>query len=164
MFRKTEPVRSPVDINRIIRTVLTLVRVDIQNHGISVQVDLDDGIEPILADRVQLQQLVLNLVMNAIEAMQSGYPRVLHVMSEQTGAGVLVSIEDSGAGIDRANLRRLFEPLFTTKARGMGIGLSICKSIIDGHSGEIWVEPAAGRGSIFRFRLPAQEISANIAA
>ena len=104
---------------------------------------------------MQLQQVVLNLVMNAIEAMHSVQPRVLKVQTDQTEAGLVhVSIEDTGTGIDPSNLDRIFKPLFTTKANGMGMGLSICHSIIESHDGRIWVSPAINRGSIFQFELP----------
>jgi signal transduction histidine kinase len=108
-------------------------------------------------DKVQLQQVVLNLVMNAIEAMQSVRPRVLKVKSEQSKPEIVhVSFEDIGTGIDPSNLNRVFSPLFTTKERGMGMGLSICHSIIENHNGRIWVSPGVIRGSIFQFELPAK--------
>jgi signal transduction histidine kinase len=106
-------------------------------------------------DKVQLQQVVLNLVMNAIEAMHSVQPRVLKIQTEQTGLGLVrVSIEDTGTGIDPSNLGRIFQPLFTTKATGMGMGLSICHSIIESHDGRICASPAVNHGSIFQFELP----------
>ena len=104
---------------------------------------------------MQLQQVALNLVMNGIEAMQSAQPRVLKVQTDQTKSGrILVSIEDTGKGIDPSNLDRIFKPLFTTKATGMGMGLFICHSIIESHGGRIWVSPAVKRGSIFQFEVP----------
>jgi signal transduction histidine kinase len=99
--------------------------------------------------------VILNLVMNAIESMNSAEPRILSIKSETTGRnGVRVTIADTGSGIDLANLDRLFKPMFTTKARGMGMGLSICKSIIESHHGRIWATAGAPRGSIFQFELP----------
>jgi signal transduction histidine kinase len=104
-----------------------------------------------------LQQVILNLVMNAIEAMQSVRPRVLKVKSEQSKPEMVhVSIEDTGTGIDPSNHNRVFSPLFTTKERGMGMGLSICHSIIENHNGRIWVSPGVTRGSIFQFELPTK--------
>jgi signal transduction histidine kinase len=102
-----------------------------------------------------LQQVVLNLVMNGIEAMPSARPRILKVQTDQITPGMVrVSIEDTGTGIDPSNLDRIFKPLFTTKATGMGMGLFICHSIIESHGGRIWVSPAVNRGSIFQFELP----------
>jgi len=102
-----------------------------------------------------LEQVILNLIINAIDAMDSTEPRVLSIKSEITEHnGVRVSIADTGSGIDPANLNRVFEPMFTTKARGMGLGLSICKSIVESHKGRIWVSANAPRGSIFQFELP----------
>ena len=92
------------------------------------------------------------------QAMHSAPTRVLHIKSERTeDSGVRVSVEDTGAGIDPSDLNRIFKPLFTTKSRGMGMGLSICRSIIEGHNGQIWVSPRATTGSIFRFELPASD-------
>jgi signal transduction histidine kinase len=97
----------------------------------------------------------LNLVMNGLEAMQSVRLRVLNVRTDQTKPGMVrVSVEDTGAGIDPSNLDRVFKPLFTTKASGMGMGLFICRSIIESHGGRIWVTAAANRGSVFQFELP----------
>jgi signal transduction histidine kinase len=106
-----------------------------------------------------LQQVILNLVMNAIESMVSAAePRVLSITSKSNEHNtVLVSIADTGSGIDVANLSRIFKPMFTTKARGMGMGLSICKSIIESHNGQIWVSGGAPRGSIFNFELPVRQ-------
>ena len=131
------------------------MRIDLQKNGVELQTQLDEKALVLEGDNVQLQQVVLNLVMNAIEAMQSVQPRVLTVKSEQSKADVVnISIEDTGTGIDPSNLKQVFSPLFTTKERGMGMGLSICHSIIENHNGRIWVLPGATRGSIFQFELP----------
>jgi signal transduction histidine kinase len=108
-----------------------------------------------MGNEVQLQQVILNLVMNGIEAVSSTEPRVLSVKSAYSGHNTVhVSIEDTGSGIDPANRDRIFQPLFTTKARGMGMGLSICRSIVESHDGRIWVSAAVSRGSTFQFELP----------
>ena len=105
-------------------------------------------------DEVQLQQVILNLVMNAIESMQSAQYRVLRIQSNLDKPEMVhVSIEDTGAGIDASNVDHIFKPLFTTKARGMGMGLSICHSIIESHDGRIWVTPGANGGARFQFEL-----------
>jgi signal transduction histidine kinase len=155
MFDKDKKEVIPIDLNKLIRTVLGLVYIDLRKYSIESQVNLSDPISPVIGNQVQLQQVILNLVMNAIESMNSAEPRVLSIKCESTEHGtVLVSIGDTGSGIEIANLSRIFEPMFTTKARGMGMGLSICKSIIESHRGRIWVSAAAPRGSIFQFELP----------
>jgi signal transduction histidine kinase len=104
---------------------------------------------------VQLQQVIMNLMMNAIESMHAADPRQLRITSRLSKPGLLcVSIEDTGSGIDPSKFDQIFQPLFTTKTRGMGIGLSICRSVIERHGGRIWVSPAPTRGSIFQFELP----------
>ena len=146
--------RTRLDINRLILTVLEIVRVELQNNSVTLDLKLDD-VPGIQGDRVQLQQVILNLVMNAIESMKSTQKRVLRVHSRPEGAhAVRVSIEDTGTGVDPANIDRIFKALFTTKSRGMGMGLSICRSIVESHDGRIWVAPAAKAGSIFQFELP----------
>jgi signal transduction histidine kinase len=128
---------------------------DLRKHSIETNVNLSEELPTISGNEVQLQQVILNLVMNAIESMRSTEPRVLSIKSETTGQDtVQVSIADTGSGISVANLNRIFKPMFTTKAHGMGMGLSICKSIIESHGGKIWVSAGASRGSIFQFELP----------
>jgi signal transduction histidine kinase len=147
--------KTLTDVNKLIRTVLGLVYMDLRKHSIETQVNLSEQLSPVMGNEVQLQQVILNLVMNAIESMHSAEPRGLSIKSETTERNnVLVSIADTGSGIDIANLNRIFEPMFTTKTRGMGMGLSICKSIIESHDGRIWVSANALRGSIFHFELP----------
>ena len=129
--------------------------IDLQKHEIDLQTQLDDRIPEVLGNQVQLQQVILNLVMNAIEAMSSLQTRVLRIKTELSQSNkVHVSIEDTGTGIKPSDVARVFKPMFTTKARGMGMGLSICQSIIENHAGRIWVSPGANGGSIFQFELP----------
>jgi signal transduction histidine kinase len=155
MFSKNTEEKTSVDVNRIIRSVLALVYIDLRKQSIESRIDLSDRVPPVFANEVQLQQVILNLVMNAIESMSSIEPRTLSIRSEFTDRGsVHVAIEDAGSGIDPSNLDRIFNPLFTTKARGMGMGLSICRSIVENHGGRIWVVQAAVRGSIFHFEVP----------
>jgi C4-dicarboxylate-specific signal transduction histidine kinase len=157
MFKKDAPQKASTDINQVIRTVLSIVRVELQKHGVELQTRFDEHLPTVQGDKVQLQQVLLNLVMNAIESMHAVQPRVLKIQTEQTGAGLVhVSIEDTGTGIDASNLDRMFKPLFTTKANGMGMGLSICHSIIESHDGRIWASPAVNRGAIFQFELPVE--------
>jgi signal transduction histidine kinase len=155
LFGKDTQEETPTDLNTLIQSVLELVSIDLRKHNIESQVNLSQPLPLVVGNEVQLQQVILNLVINAIESMKSAEPRVLSIKSETTGHnGVRVSIADTGTGVDLANLNRLFKPMFTTKARGMGMGLSICKSIIESHHGRIWATAGAPRGSIFQFELP----------
>ena len=156
LFGKDTQEKTPTDVNKLIGKVLALVYIDLRKHSIETQLNLSEQLPPLIGNEVQLRQVVLNLVMNAIESMVSvAEPRVLSIKSEFTEHhSVLVSIADTGSGIDVANLNRIFAPMFTTKTRGMGMGLSICKSIIDSHNGGIWVSAGVPRGSIFHFELP----------
>ncbi len=155
MFRKDAGERGSIDVNNLLRAIVAMVRVDLQKNGVNLQLQLTDRLPAVTGDEVQLQQVVLNLVMNAIEAMQPVPRRVLTVKSGQVNANMVqVSIEDTGTGVDPSNLDRIFSPLFTTKERGMGMGLSICHSIIENHGGKIWASPGASQGSNFQFELP----------
>jgi signal transduction histidine kinase len=155
MFKKETKARNPIDISKLIFTVLAIVRHELQKHGVELRTELDESLPALEGDRVQLQQVVLNLVMNAIEAMQSVAPRILSIRSCVSKPNfVRVAIEDTGTGIDPSNHDHIFDPMFTTKERGMGIGLSICHSIIESHNGRIWVTRGIDKGSIFQFELP----------
>ena len=157
MFKKDSKERPSVDINKLIRTVLEIVRVELQKNGVELQTALDEGLPRVECDPVQLQQVILNLVMNAIEAMQTVEPRLLRIESKLIAPqSVRVLVQDTGKGVDPMQLDRIFRPLVTTKERGMGMGLSICRSIIESHHGRIWVEAAAPRGAIFQFELPVK--------
>jgi signal transduction histidine kinase/ABC-type uncharacterized transport system substrate-binding protein len=155
MFRKDTQEKTQVDINKLIWSVLGLVYIDLRKYQIDLESGLDDQLPPVLGNQVQLQQVILNLVMNAIDSMRSVQPRVLSVKSKLNGPdSVQVSIEDTGIGINPSDLNQIFKPLFTTKEHGMGMGLSICRSIIEIHNGRISAFPGANRGSIFQFELP----------
>jgi C4-dicarboxylate-specific signal transduction histidine kinase len=155
LVKKDTQEKILTDVNKIIKTVLALVYIDLRKHSIECQMDLNEQLPPVMGNEVQLQQVILNLVMNAIESMKSAEPRALSIKSESNGhSSVRIAIEDTGSGIDPSNRERIFKPLFTTKARGMGMGLAICQSIIDSHDGRIWVSAGTSRGSIFQFELP----------
>jgi signal transduction histidine kinase/ABC-type uncharacterized transport system substrate-binding protein len=148
-------VEAKVDINKLIRTVMGLVYIDLRKHEIELKTELGDQLPPILGNRVQLQQVILNLVMNAIDAMRSVPERVLTISTTSNGHdGVRISIADTGPGIDPADVDRIFKPLFTTKENGMGMGLSICRSIVESHNGRIWVSAGPERGTVFQLVLP----------
>ena len=155
MFRKDSGERHPVDINQLILTVLDLVRIELRKHNVEVQMQLDMDLPRVECDRVQVQQVILNLVINAAEAMHESPSRVLRIRTSLSKPYVAnISIEDTGSGIDPENLDRIFRALFTTKSSGMGMGLSICHSIIESHKGRIWASAAAEKGSVFQFELP----------
>ncbi len=155
MFKKETQARKSIDINELIFTVLAIVRHELQEHGVELRTELDESLPALEGDTVQLQQVVLNLVMNAIEAMQPVAPRILSIRTCVSKPNfVHVAVEDTGSGIDPSNHDHIFNPMFTTKDRGMGIGLSICHSIIESHKGRIWVTPGIDKGSIFQFELP----------
>jgi signal transduction histidine kinase len=157
MFGKDGPQKRPVNINRLIREVLALMQADLQKHRALVEFDPDAKLPSVSGDRVQLQQVVLNLIMNAAEAMDgvTDRARVLRVKSAiHEPDGVLVTVEDAGAGIDPDDLGRIFETRFTTKSTGMGMGLAICQSIIQSHNGKLWAARGIQYGSVFQFVLP----------
>jgi len=158
MFKNDSPAKTLVDVNKLIREVIALLDSELQSHQILVQAELSPKLPPILAVEVQLQQVIANLVNNAIEAMdavddRTRMLRVKSVVSESDG--VLITVEDSGPGIDPENVDRIFHPFFTTKSQGMGMGLSICQSIIEAHDGRLSATSAADRGSVFQIALPA---------
>jgi signal transduction histidine kinase len=156
IFKRDPQNKAPLDINRIILSVVALGRHELQRHQIELQTELDDRLPSITGNEVQLQQVILNLVMNAVEAMHFARPRVLRIQSNRSKSGaVCVSIEDNGGGIEPSQVERIFKPLFTTKGSGMGMGLSICRSIIESHGGRIWAAPGVATGSVFQFELPA---------
>ena len=159
-IKKTPPQKEHLDLNEAINEVIVLGRTAIIKNGVAVQIRLSEGLLPVHCDRVQLQQVVLNLILNAAEAMGSveGQPRDLLISTEQHHAGVLVAVRDSGPGIDPTLLERVFEAFYTTKSRGVGMGLSICRSIIDAHGGRLWAEANEPRGTIFQFTLPAAQV------
>ena len=159
-IKKAPPRKAHFDLNQAIDEVIVLARSAITRNGVSVQTLLAEGLTPVQGDRVQLQQVVLNLILNAVEAMGSveAGTRELLISTEQNQAKeVLVAVRDSGPGIDPENLERVFEAFYTTKTSGMGMGLSICRSIIDAHGGRLWAGRNEPRGVVFQFTLPSTE-------
>ena len=153
-IKKAPPRKERFDLNEAINEVIVLGQSAISKNGVSVQTRLSEGLYPIQCDRVQLQQVVLNLLLNAVEAMASSEtgPRELLISTEQDHTGVLVAVRDSGPGIDPSHLDRVFDAFYTTKSNGTGMGLSICRSIIDAHVGRPSISPALSIGMI-RHRL-----------
>ena len=160
-FRKDARVRAPFDVDDLIEEAIALLQDDLKSHRILAKVERSARPLQVMGDRIQLQQVLLNLITNAIEAMATvDGPRVLAVSSSlRDDGGVMISIADTGTGIDAQDVQRVFNPLFTTKSGGMGMGLSICRSIIEAHDGMLWVVPNAPRGSIFQFVLGADTAS-----
>ena len=159
-IKKAPPRKARFDLNEAINEVIALARSAITENGVSVQTRLAEGLPPVQGDRVQLQQVVLNLILNAVEAMSSveAGARELLISTEQSRtSGVLVAVRDSGPGIDPDHLDRVFEAFYTTKSSGVGMGLSICRSIIDAHGGRLWADCNAPRGAVFQFTLPGAE-------
>jgi PAS domain S-box-containing protein len=155
--KKAPPRKERFDLNTAINEVIALGRTAIVNKGVLIQTRLSDGLLPTNGDRVQLQQVVLNLLLNAVEAMGSTETgaRELLISTGQRHTDLLVAVRDSGPGIDSLHLNRVFDAFYTTKSSGMGMGLSICRSIIDAHGGRLWAEANQPRGTIFQFTLPA---------
>jgi signal transduction histidine kinase len=156
-FRRDARVRAPIDVDGLVDEAIALLQDDLASHRISVKLERSARPTLVTGDRVQLQQVLLNLITNAIEAMTSvDGPRLLGVSSSvRDDGGVMISVADTGTGIDAQDVQRVFSPLFTTKSGGMGMGLSICRSIIEAHDGMLWVVPNAPRGSIFQVVLGA---------
>jgi PAS domain S-box-containing protein len=162
LTRKSAPEMISLDINDVIRGVIVLMYAEFRRHGVRVETSLSSNLDFVIGDRVQLQQVVLNLIMNGIEAMAGSVDRQLTIRSASDGSGgVLVAVEDSGPGLDPAQTDRLFEAFFTTKPEGMGMGLSICRSIIDAHGGRLWASPNLPNGAVFQFTLPTAVGDAN---
>jgi PAS domain S-box-containing protein len=157
LANKTEIEKVPLDVNEVVREVIALERGELIGHQVSVRTELAPALPMILGDRVQLQQVIINLVMNGIEAMQSvtDRPRELLIRSRQDEKQlVIVSITDCGVGISAENADRLFNAFFTTKSSGMGMGLSICRSIMEAHGGRLWATANIPHGATFQFTLP----------
>ncbi|MBV8275343.1 MAG: histidine kinase, partial [Verrucomicrobia bacterium] len=177
LFKKVPTTKEPLDINDVIQEVLALARSELQRNRVSLRIQFANDLPPVTADRIQLQQVILNLVVNAIQAMSamSDGPRELQLTSQaiagidsegakesglSTNSGgpeprqVLVSIQDSGSGLDPERTDHLFVPFVSTKPQGLGIGLTISRSIIEAHNGRLWAKANAPRGAIFQFTLP----------
>ena len=143
------------DLPRLVSEANALALVGTREHGIEVRVSLDPAADSVIVDRVPIQQVLFNLIRNAIEAMEKTKVRLLTISTRAGGDGfATISIEDTGSGIDPAIAPQLFQPFITSKGGGMGVGLSICRTIVEAHGGRIWSEPGRERGTIFHFTLP----------
>jgi C4-dicarboxylate-specific signal transduction histidine kinase len=158
LIKKAPPRKDRVEINRAIREVIELTYSEAVKNGVSVQTQFAESLPLIQGDRVQLQQVMLNLIINAIQAMSglAAGVRELRITTENTeSGGVRLAVRDSGPGLSSENFQRLFEPFYTTKPEGMGMGLSICRSIIEAHGGRLWAIPCEPQGTLFQFTIPA---------
>lgn len=156
LLRKTDAEKARLDINQTIREVVKLTRNEAARKGVTLRMDLAADLPPVLGDRVQLQQVILNLVMNGVEAMAStpGRPRELLIHSRPYESDkALIAVQDSGVGLDGQDLEKIFDAFYTTKPQGMGMGLAISRSIVEDHGGRIWVAPNDGPGATFQFTL-----------
>jgi signal transduction histidine kinase len=157
LSQKSGTQRIALDIGGVVEEVIPLVQGQLANHRVLLRLDLARALPAVLVDRVQMQQVVINLMLNAAEATVAvtGSRHEVTIRSHLDDVGqVVVAVEDSGVGIDPKNVRRVFDPFFSTKANGMGMGLSICRSIIEGHGGKLWASANAGPGTTFQFSLP----------
>jgi C4-dicarboxylate-specific signal transduction histidine kinase len=159
-IKKAPPRKHRFDLNEAINEVIVLARRAIAENGVSVQTRLSETLAPVHGDRVQLQQVLLNLILNAAEAMSAVDEgvRELFISTEQSRTnGVLVAVRDSGPGIDPERREHVFEAFYTTKSSGVGMGLSICRTIVGAHGGRLWVDENEPRGAVFQFTLPIAE-------
>jgi signal transduction histidine kinase len=160
MFQKEGGPREQLDVNDVISRILVLVQGEIRKQRVAVRPNLNGGLPPVVGDRVQLQQVFLNLILNAVESMAtvSDRERTL-VLASRPGddATVQVSVQDSGVGIGSADPERIFDAFYSTKPQGMGMGLFICRSIIESHGGRLWASPSAPHGLTFHVILPIHE-------
>ena len=156
LLRKTETEKAQLDINQTVHEVLLLTKNEAARKGVSLRLDLAANLPTVLGDRVQLQQVILNLVINGVEAMGpvTDRPRELRIRSRQHESDqVLVTVQDSGIGIDPASLEKIFSAFYTTKSQGMGMGLAISRTIVEDHGGHLWAVPNDGPGTTFQFTL-----------
>ena len=156
LLNKEPPQMRPLTLNAIIREVLALSATDLMRGGVTEHTELASDLPEVIGDPIQLQQVMLNLIMNGIDAMRevTDRPRELFIKSAKHPAGVLVQVQDSGVGFDSDQADRIFEPFFTTKPKGIGMGLSISRSIIEAHGGRLWAAPGPVQGAVFQFNLP----------
>jgi len=159
LIKKAPPRKEALQINEAVLEVIALTRGQMLKSSVAVRTRLTDGLPLVQADRVQLQQVILNLIVNAVEAMSGvgeGKRELLISTAASASDGILVTLRDSGPGVDPNNADRLFEAFFTTKAEGMGMGLAICRSIIEAHGGRMWAGANEPRGAVFQFTLPLE--------
>jgi len=156
LVKKVPPRRERLDINQVVVEVISLIRGELQRNRVELHTHLAGDLPEVPGDRVQLQQIILNLILNAVEAMSglADRPRELAVRSGASDSDVSVEVRDSGSGLDAESIDRLFDSFYTTKPNGMGMGLAISRSIVEAHGGRLWATPNEPHGAVFRFTLP----------
>jgi C4-dicarboxylate-specific signal transduction histidine kinase len=156
--KKAHPQMMQLNVNEVVEEAVKLVRHEALRHGVTIRFEFASGLPPVRGDRIQLQQVIVNVAVNGIEAMTSvqDRERVLIVRTQRDQSdGILVAVADVGVGIEPENLNRVFGAFHTTKPGGLGMGLAICRSIIEGHGGRLWAEANVPRGAVLRFTVPA---------
>ena len=156
LFNKEAPAKHWFDMNEVIHEMTVFLRDEATRRGVSIRTDLVPGLPKVKADRVQLQQVMLNLMVNGMDAVAetTGRPKELLICAQEESTKLIVRVEDSGVGLDGETVEKIFNPFFTTKAHGVGMGLSISRSIIESHGGHLWAVPRPSGGAIFQFTLP----------
>jgi C4-dicarboxylate-specific signal transduction histidine kinase len=159
LIRRGERLRESLDVNQVIREVLTLLEDRFRREGISLHAETPEDLPPAMVDRVLLQQVILNLLLNAMDAMRpiNDQPKTLRIRTEQSPGNIVVLVQDSGPGLDPDQLSRIFEAFYTTKVDGIGMGLTISRSIVEAHGGRLWAIANHGPGSSFYFTLPIEK-------
>jgi two-component system, LuxR family, sensor kinase FixL len=151
---RSDTARRPEPLDVLVQEAVALALVGLGDRGVSIRFALDTDLPPVIADRVQVQQVLLNLIRNAVEAMETSAVRELTLGTALWDCMAAVSVTDTGSGIPPSIEAQLFQPFVTTKSEGMGIGLSVCRAIVEAHGGRLWCEPNPGNGTVFRFTLP----------
>jgi len=154
LFKKNLPQREPVDINELIREIALLLKSDIRRNSVTVNLELGENLPKVVGDRVQLEQVLMNLMLNANEAMRDANGNLTITSNPTEDGHLLISVSDTGVGIPTDKVDRIFDTFFTTKPQGTGMGLAISRSIVESHGGRLWATSNSGRGSTFRFTLP----------
>jgi signal transduction histidine kinase len=164
IFGKSGGQKWPTDINQLVRNTLLMMSRELKNHDVKVEVQLNDHLPRVTINPMQMQQVLMNLFMNAAEAMSevAGRPRKLTVKSSSSGAGLIIRVEDTGPSLNMSDQDRIFDPFFTTKKHGTGIGLSICRSIVDAHGGSIQMVPGTPIGARFDIILPNPDTAGSV--
>jgi C4-dicarboxylate-specific signal transduction histidine kinase len=159
-MQKAEPRVAPLDVGTVVKEVLALVHGELMQHDISVRTEMESYLPPVLGDRIQLQQALLNLITNAMQAMSGVLERpreiIIQCKAQPQDEGILLAVQGSGVGLQPGTAERIFEAMFTTKSGGMGMGLAIARSIITTHGGRIWASRREPCGAMFQVALPSQ--------
>jgi signal transduction histidine kinase len=156
LYQKGSPQLDTVDVNELVEEMVIVLQHEARRHSVAIHIDLAEGLPKVMADRVQLQQVFMNLMLNGIEAIRDTTGQLI-IKSQSAGDDqLLISITDSGVGLPAENIDKIFNAFFTTKSQGTGLGLAITRSIVESHGGNIWATPNSGGGATFHFTLPTR--------